>query len=166
MAQLSFKQGKFKDINSLQVGDLGFAVLPDLNGQDTNYGTIVLKGENTLFKLMPTPGDANSLGLPLVSNGQFSSPTYSVLGIGGGGTGASSAGKARENLGFTGAITSVISNDLPTLKVLISDKDGKISSSEITPQNLNTLKNISSNIQDQIDSKASITIVTWGADDS
>lgn len=166
MAQLSFKQGKFKDIKSLQDGDLGFAVLPDLNGQDTDYGTIVLQGENTLFKLMPTPGDASSLGLPLISNGQFSSPTYSVLGIGGGGTGATSEGKARENLGFIGAITSVITEDLPEFKVLISDKDGKISFSEITSQELSTLKDVSDNIQDQIDSKASITIVTWGADDS
>lgn len=53
---------------------------------------------------------------------------------------------------ITGAASTVTTNDLNENKVLISNASGKISTSSITTTELDTLDNISSNIQEQINS--------------
>lgn len=169
MAQLSFKQGKFEDINlvNLNEGDLGFAVFSDEDNIATDKGTIVLRGpSDKIFKLMPTPGDVNSYNLPLVSTGAFTSPEYRVLSIQGGGTGGTSQDEAQKNLGFTGAVTTIISNSLPINAVVVSDTAGKITSSKISTSELLALEGVRSNIQNQLNEKSSVTIISWEDEDN
>ena len=52
---------------------------------------------------------------------------------------------------ITGAVTSVMTNDLATDKVLVSSGTGKISATYITTTKLTYLANVRSDIQDQID---------------
>ena len=68
MANISIKNGSYSNINNLtKDGDIGFARLGD-------DATIVWKDGSKLRKVLPPPGDTNSLDKPLVSTGSTSSP--------------------------------------------------------------------------------------------
>ena len=92
-----------------------------------------------------------------------------ALSVSSGGTGANTAEKARENLGFTGALTSVISTDLTPGKVVIADTLGKIQTSEITSRELSYLLGVEKNVQTQLtdleQGKTQISLITWEADE-
>lgn len=60
---------------------------------------------------------------------------------------------AKKQNNVTGAATTVLSNNLSTEIVVISDKNGKIASSIITKSELEKLSGIKDNIQKQIDAK-------------
>lgn len=60
---------------------------------------------------------------------------------------------------ITGAATTVLSDDLTTNRVLISDNDGKIATSSITSSELSYLDGAASNIQNQLNSKANESII-------
>ena len=55
---------------------------------------------------------------------------------------------------ITGGASTITSDNLDTDKVLVSDTDGKVSVSEITGEELSYMKDVTSNIQVQLDSKA------------
>lgn len=63
-----------------------------------------------------------------------------------GGTGATNVDKVLENLGFTGGITTAISNNFNADVVVVSTSKGKIASSTISVNELNQLSGIKSNI--------------------
>lgn len=51
----------------------------------------------------------------------------------------------------TGAASSIMSDKLPSNKVVVSDAEGNVASSEITSTELNALEGVTSNVQDQLD---------------
>lgn len=55
---------------------------------------------------------------------------------------------------ITGGASTITSDNLDTDKVLVSDTDGKVSVSEITGEELSYMKDVTSNIQVQLDGKA------------
>lgn len=94
MANIGIRNGSYDKINNLTTdGDIGFARLGD-------DATIVWKDGSKLRKILPPPGDANSLDKPLVSTGSTTSPQYKTLPISGGGTGSTSSLEAIKNLGI------------------------------------------------------------------
>ena len=94
MANIGIRNGSYDKINNLtKDGDIGFARLG-------NDATIVWKDGSKLRKILPPPGDANSLDKPLVSTGSTTSPQYKTLPISGGGTGSTSSLEAIKNLGI------------------------------------------------------------------
>ncbi len=56
-------------------------------------------------------------------------------------------------VGINGAITTVADQNLPINRVIVSDADGKIIASNITIDQLNSLQNLSGNIQLELDNK-------------
>ena len=58
---------------------------------------------------------------------------------------------------ITGAATTVVSSDLTTSRVLVSDSNGKISASSITSTILEYLSGVTSSIQAQINGKANLS---------
>lgn len=165
MANLRFKTGLYKNKGNLSNGDLGFAIY----AQDGDTGTLVLKFNDKLFTLMPGPGTNSTINMPLVSNGGNASPSYKTLSIEGGGTGANNAADARSNLGFTGAVTSIVSNNLTGGRVVVTDNLGKIINSDITSLELSYLLGAKKNIQNQLSElssgKTQISFITWEEDD-
>ena len=71
-----------------------------------------------------------------------------------GGTGASNPADARANLGFTGGITTAITNNFSTNRAIISNADGKLASSSVTSTELGYLDGVTSKIQTQLNGKA------------
>lgn len=146
----------------------------DLKSKDNNLQnyTLYLPANNGELIYRVNTGDENT---PVYNTGDELTPVYvdsngqvnsvSSVGISAGGTGATTIEAARTNLGFTGAITSVITNDLDPNLVLISNSLGKISSSQVTNTELLYLKNTSGNIQSQINNinanKTQVQIITW-----
>lgn len=51
---------------------------------------------------------------------------------------------------FNGAVTTILNEDLPTDKVLISDENGKVSASAVTKTQLGYLDGLTGNVQEQI----------------
>lgn len=66
---------------------------------------------------------------------------------------------------ISGAASTIVDNDLEANKVLVSDGNGKVGVSEVGPTELGYLVGVTSNIQEQLNNKAVIQIVTWEADD-
>lgn len=85
------------------------------------------------------------------------------LAVADGGTGASTASDARTNLGFTGAVTSVVSSDLTASRAVVSDASGKITQSTVTSTEVGYLSGVTSAIQTQINAKANSSSPTLGS---
>ena len=58
-----------------------------------------------------------------------------------------------EEVNITGAASTIVSDDLPANKVLISDSDGKVAASNVTSTELGHLSGVTSKIQDQLNNK-------------
>ena len=82
-----------------------------------------------------------------------------------GGTGAKTAAEAREMLGITpenigaqpkvtGAASTVAGNNLTATRALVSDSGGKIAVSDVTATELKYLNGVTSNVQTQLNGKA------------
>jgi hypothetical protein len=63
---------------------------------------------------------------------------------------------------LSGAVSSIIENDLDINKVVVSDNEGKLTNSEITTTELEYLNDVTSNIQTQLNSKQD-TIIGAGS---
>lgn len=63
-------------------------------------------------------------------------------------------GSLLDNVQFTGAISSVQGDNLEINKVVVSDSYGKIKASELNSSKLNHLRNVSSDIQTQLNNKS------------
>ena len=64
---------------------------------------------------------------------------------------------------ITGAGSSITENNLPTARVLVTDSNGKVSTSNITNTQLGYLSGVTSNIQTQINNFSRLTTIVDGA---
>lgn len=65
----------------------------------------------------------------------------------------------------TGAATTITGSNLTASRALVSNSSGKVAVSAVTSTELGYLDGVTSNIQEQLDTKATVQIITWGADD-
>lgn len=67
---------------------------------------------------------------------------------------------ANKQATITGAATTIVSDDLTTDKVLVSDTSGKVNTSSVTSTELGYLSGVTSNIQNQLDGKSKVAAST------
>lgn len=71
-----------------------------------------------------------------------------------------------KELGFTGAVSTILSNDFATSRALVSNSSGKAASSPITATELGYLDGVTSNIQTQLNDRLKLTVGTSIASNS
>ena len=72
-----------------------------------------------------------------------------------------------KELGFTGAVSTILSNDFATSRALVSNSSGKAASSSVTSTELGYLSGVTSKVQTQLDDRLQLTIgtsITSGSD--
>ena len=65
-----------------------------------------------------------------------------------------------KELGFTGAVSTILSNDFATSRALVSNSSGKAASSSVTSTELGYLSGVTSKVQTQLDDRLQLTIGT------
>ena len=71
-----------------------------------------------------------------------------------------------KELGFTGAVSTILSNDFATSRALVSNSSGKAASSSVTSTELGYLSGVTSSVQTQLDDRLQLTIGTSIASNS
>lgn len=92
-----------------------------------------------------------------INAGTLSSDRLPTVPIAKGGTGATTAAAALTNLGFSGAVTTIISSNLTASRALISNSNGKVAVSAVTATELGYLSSVTSPIQTQLNAKVNST---------
>ena len=151
-ALVSDASGKV-DVSTVTATELGYvsgvtsSIQDQLNAKQasiTGAATTIVSNDLTASKALVS--DAN--GKVAVS-----SVTDTELGYVSGVTSGIQSQLNSKQATITGAATSIVSNDLSTSKVLVSDASGKVDASTITTTELGYLSGVTSNIQTQIGTK-------------